>query len=134
MSFEPVPGHDNKRTEPRLARFDALEVEVVLPSHVPEGEPPELLCAKVLDVSANGLQLQLGRALPTQFIPEIRVDDEALGHFDLKGIVRWTRRLPGQAGWVSGIELLEDLDTHIVEWKEALCTLLDDSAPDHVCF
>ncbi|RMF14034.1 MAG: PilZ domain-containing protein [Gammaproteobacteria bacterium] len=134
MAIETQPANDNQRTEPRVLQLGPVSAEVMCPARGSEGAVPEWISASVVDVSANGLQLQVSQPLETDLLVDLTLDGERLGRFELKGQVRWSRRLPGQGGWVSGVELLEDVDTAIVEWKEALCRLLDDSAPDHVCF
>lgn len=134
MAIETQPANDNQRTEPRVLRLGAVSVEVMRPAHGAEGALPEWISATVVDVSANGLQLQIAQQLEPDLLIDLILDGDQIGRFELKGQVRWSRRLPGQGGWISGIELLEDVDTSIVEWKEALCRLLDDCPPDHVCF
>lgn len=116
--------HDNRRRDFRLPGQATLFVE--LRAACPDGShPAEIVACSGLDLSANGLQLQLDRPLAVGSILRLGA------HFGpqspplyVVGEVRWSR--PEQQGHAVGFSLFESEGTDIIAWKNLIATRLAD--------
>lgn len=114
----------NRRSEFRLNDRAALFVEVRAAS--PDGSTPaEILACSGLDMSANGLQLQVDRPLPAGAILRLGADmgqDQPAMY--VVGEVRWCR--PEGDGYAIGFLLFDSDGTDIVAWKQFIASRLAD--------
>ncbi|MFZ5756843.1 MAG: PilZ domain-containing protein [Pseudomonadota bacterium] len=116
--------NDNRRSESRLADSAALFVEVRAAS--PDGSTPaEILACSGVDMSANGLQVQVDRPLPVGAILRLGCD---MGRHSppmyVVGEVRWCREENG--GHAIGFLLFDSDGTDIVAWKQFIAARLSD--------
>lgn len=113
---------DNRRSELRVNDRAALFVEVRAAS--PDGnQPAEIVACSGLDLSANGLQLQVDRALPVGAILRLGADlGPGQPPLYVVGEVRWCRAEHG--GHSIGFLLFDSDGTDIVAWKHFIADRL----------
>lgn len=113
---------DNRRSEFRLPDSAIVFVEVRAAS--PDGsQPAEIVACDGIDLSANGLQVQLDRALAVGSILRLGARPGAdAPAMHVVGEVRWVR--PWQAGWSIGFALFDSEGTDIVAWKQFVAARL----------
>ncbi len=130
------PIDNNQRSELRVPHNETLYVEIYgVGAGTPDDALSATLCAsETVDVSANGLQVKIKDAMQSGTIHRLGVIREKTGErFVLMGEVKWQKRLPGQAGFMTGLLLYESDETSIAEWKRAVADMLsDDGFPDGV--
>lgn len=140
MSSLDKPGGPNQRAEVRLPHHETLYVELMAAGlGMASGAEGSLVSASVsvsetIDVSANGLQVKLRQVLQPGTIHQLAVIRESTGErFRLMGEVKWQRRLPGSAGYLTGLSLFESEETSIAEWKLAVAAMLASEGGDRSC-
>lgn len=113
--------NDNRRSEFRVTDRAALFVEVR--AAAPDGsEPAEIVACSGLDMSANGLQLQVDRALPVGAILRLGADVDGQPPLYVVGEVRWCRAEQGRHA--IGFLLFDSDGTDIVAWKHFIADRL----------
>lgn len=117
---------EDRREESRLNRSAMLYVETV--SAMPDShEGPVVVACKTLDFSANGLQVQMDKALTAGAIHQMTLElPNSSERFDLTGEVRWVRLSGEGSGYVAGIMLFNSEGTEIIDWKLAIANWLND--------
>ncbi|MCP8899494.1 PilZ domain-containing protein [Gilvimarinus xylanilyticus] len=117
------PSLSEQRQEYRLNASEAVYIELEAES---DEQPGSILLSRSTDLSANGLQVEMDRALPTGHIyalcVQLREPDQ---RFVLSGEVKWCRAEHGR--YSIGIALYESDDTSIEAWKQAIAHRLHDS-------
>jgi len=116
---------DDRREESRLNRSAMLFVETV--SAAPGShEGPVVIACTTLDFSANGLQVQMDKALTAGAIHQMTLELPNSERFELTGEVRWVRVSSTGSGYVAGIMLFNSEGTEIIDWKLAIANWLND--------
>jgi hypothetical protein len=116
---------DERRLETRIDRHDKVFVEVV---SAPPGEleQSQVMACKTLDVSANGVQVEVSQPLVVGSILPLCVESAQGGErFYLSAEVRWVRPGSGAGLYQIGFLLYESEQTSIAEWKYTVAGLLD---------
>lgn len=105
----------NRRSEVRIEEPVVVFVEVRAGS--PDSDAPaEILACRSIDISANGLQALLDRALPVGAILRLGADPSTPdAPMYVVGEVRWVR--PSGAGFLVGFAFFDSDGTDIVAWK-----------------
>lgn len=117
---------DDRREESRLNRSAVLFVETVSASPGSH-EGPVVVACKTLDFSANGLQVQMDKALTAGAIHQMTLElPNSKDKFELTGEVRWVRVASSGFGYVAGIMLFNSEGTEIIDWKLAIANWLND--------
>ncbi|MDO3383218.1 PilZ domain-containing protein [Gilvimarinus algae] len=109
-----------QRQEYRLSVSEKVYIELEAEHG---SEPGRILLSRSTDLSANGLQVVLDRALPTGHIYPLCVQlQEPEVRFLLTGEIKWCRSQAGR--YHIGIALFESDDTAILAWKEEIARRL----------
>lgn len=114
--------YENRRREPRLDGSLAVFVEVCAADPV-DGTPAEIVACSGIDLSANGLQVELDRPLPVGSI--LRLGADARGDTPVMyvvGEVRWSR--PTASGHAAGFSFYDSDGTDIIAWKQFIARQL----------
>lgn len=112
------------RQEYRL-NAEYVVVFVVLPKDDEQVGPhaSELLC-KVNDLSANGVSLELDRALQQGGIHQVKIEAPKFSQtFTLVAEVKWCRRVD-ENSYIAGMAFFDAVESDIVAWKEAVAEFL----------
>lgn len=109
-----------QRKEYRLSASEAVYIELEAPQNDADSR---ILLSRSTDLSANGLQVELDRALPVGNIYPlcIQLYSPTL-RYVLTGEVKWCR--PNKDRYLLGIALFDSDDTAIVGWKEEIARRL----------
>ena len=114
----------NRRSEFRLVDSTTVFVEVRAASH-DGSSPAEIVVCSGIDISANGLQVQLDRPLTAGSILRLGADlGGAQAPLYVVGEVRWVRPENGQ--YAVGFALFDSDGTDIIAWKELIARRLVD--------
>jgi hypothetical protein len=111
----------DKRGRPRFTLESRVFIELVSPDH--EGsDPGEIAQCQSVDVSSEGLQVRLERALSVGAILQIGVvllpGDEALY---LAAEVMWCRADPAHRNsWCAGLRILDATGSDIGDWRDTI--------------
>jgi hypothetical protein len=111
-----VSSNNERRTETRLDRNATVFIETMAADGL---HPPEVIICNSLDISANGVQVQMDKPVPVGSIlrlcAEFAADVEPMY---LVGEVKWVSQQQEQ--YFIGFALFEADDTHIMEWKQLI--------------
>lgn len=112
----------NRRADERHEQHEALSLTIIFTSQNP-GLLGRTLKSSTIDISASGLQIQLGTALPQDSTIDMSLtlkDDPK--KFFLSGKVRWCRETDEDGIYQIGI-ILQDLintDTDYKRWQKTV--------------
>ena len=112
----------NRRADKRITQREALSLTIIFTSQNP-GLLGKRVKGSTMDISASGLRLMLGTALPADSTIDMSIalkDDP--DKFFLSGKVRWCREAEEEGMYQIGI-VLQDLintDTDYKRWRKAL--------------
>lgn len=114
----------NRRSEFRLVDSATVFVEVRAASH--DGtSPAEIIVCSGIDISANGLQVQIDRPLTVGSILRLGTDlGGSRPPLYVVGEVRWVR--PENGLHAVGFALFDSDGTDIIAWKEFIAARLVD--------
>lgn len=112
--------NNEQRQEYRLSVSEAVYIEL----EAEQGEDAaRILLSRSTDLSANGLQVELDRALPVGNIYPLCIQlYSPTVRYVLTGEVKWCR--PSNSRYLIGIALFESDDTAIVGWKKEIARRL----------
>lgn len=111
-----------RRTETRLFQQATIFIEVCSADFDDE-QPAEVIICNSLDISANGIQVEMDKAVPTGSI--LRLCAEFLSGKDpmyLVGEVKWVAEQDD--AFNIGFELFDAEGTDIIEWKNIIASQL----------
>lgn len=114
---------DNRRSELRLDGTLAIFVEVR--SAEPSGDlPAEIVACSGIDLSANGMQVEIDRPLQVGSILRIGADPRgSTPVMYVVGEVRWARQT-ANGNWAIGFSFFDSDGTDIIEWKQFIAAQL----------
>lgn len=105
----------NRRSELRIAEQATIFIELQAADY-DNSAPANILICNSIDLSANGMQIQLDREVPVGSIFRLCVDfSDKYDAVYLVGEVKWIRRLENE--YSIGFELFESEQTDIEAWK-----------------
>ena len=112
----------NRRVDKRINQQEALKLSIIFSSENP-GLLGKTLKGSTIDISASGLQITLGTALPPDSTIDmsITLKDDPDKYF-LSGKVRWCRESEEEGMYQVGI-VLQDLintETDYKRWRKTL--------------
>jgi len=106
---------NNRRSELRIAEQATIFIELQS-SDFDNSSPANILICNSIDLSANGMQIQLDREVPIGSIFRLCVDfSDKYDAVYLVGEVKWIKQL--QDEFSMGFELFESEQTDIEAWK-----------------
>lgn len=115
---------DNKRSETRLDEKVTIFVEVCSDS-IDNATPSNVIICKSLDISANGIQVQMDEQVPVgsilRLFAELPDSQKAL---HLIGEVKWIVEEKDQCN--IGFELYDAENTDIIGWKSVIAAMLEN--------
>lgn len=107
--------NNEKRQELRLNSQETIFIEV---DTGVDNEPPQIVISNSVDISANGVHLEIDRPLVVGSIHRLclqLVNPEQRLYVSAK--VAWSRRLMVDEGFAIGLNVLESEGTDIQHWK-----------------
>lgn len=117
---QPAGSQPEQRQEYRLAKSEAVYIELEAEL---DDELGSILLSRCTDLSANGLQVLVDRALPVGNIYSLSVQlQDPRMSFTLAGEVKWCDGSGGE--YRIGIALFESDGTEIIAWKEEVARRL----------
>ena len=115
----------NRRSQLRLSGALAIFVEVRA-ANPAEQTCAEIVACSVVDISANGLQVEMDRPLPVGSILRLGADPGGQAPvMYVVGEVRWVRPAPA-GGYGVGFAFFDSDGTDIIEWKQFIAERLRD--------
>lgn len=121
-----MPTSLQQRSELRLRGAFTVLIETYSAAPGDQHAPKVSLC-NTLDVSANGLMLNLDEALPVEGIFQLCLEShEPPYRFHLVGEVRWVRPAP-EGGHMTGFTLFDSDGSDIAQWKRMVANRLEQS-------
>lgn len=113
-----------RRAETRLGKMATVFVELCAAAF-DDDQPAEVMICTSLDISANGIQVQMDKHVPVGSIlrlcAEFGTEREPIY---LVGEVKWVK--PGDGDYMIGFQLYESDHTDIVVWKEVVASMLQN--------
>lgn len=111
---------DERRTETRVNQETTFFVEIYAGE---DSEDSKVIICNSLDISANGIQLQMDTNIPVGSILRICADiDREEKELYLVGEVRWVA--PEEGHFNIGFELYDAENTDISGWKNQIAEIL----------
>lgn len=116
---------DNRRTEMRLTSPLAIFVEIRAADPA-ELTGAEIVACQVVDISANGIQVEMDQPPAIGSILRLGADPGQGGQvMYVVGEVRWVRPAP-VGGYGVGFAFFDSDGTDIIEWKHFIAARLRD--------
>ena len=116
---------NNRRSEFRIAEQATIFIELQS-ADFDNSAPANILICNSIDLSANGMQIQLDREVPVGSIFRLCVDfSDKYDAVYLVGEVKWLRQ--DNSGYTIGFELFESEQTDIEAWKLMIAKRLSDA-------
>lgn len=116
-----MPNSEERRTDERI-KHKAAKLKIVFTSDTP-GLLGKVLTGSTVDISASGLQITLGTAIPVDSTIDVSVTlDSGPKEYFLSGKVRWCKESTESEGYNVGIALqdLINTETDFIQWRQAL--------------
>lgn len=116
---------ENMRKHLRLPLENTVYIELVSPEFGSNDTATIVRC-KTLEVSREGLRVQLDQPLLTGSILQLAVELPAADTLYLVGEVAWCRPIPGtgtEPGWAAGMSLLNADDSDIDTWRTLIAAM-----------
>ena len=111
-----------RRTETRVEEEATIFLELM--SEDDSGSEPTIIICHSVDLSANGIQVQIDMKVPIGSILRLVVDlDQESDPIYLVGEVRWVSEKDDH--YFVGFELYDAENTNIIGWKNIIANLLD---------
>lgn len=117
---------NDKRSEFRLKENVTIFVEICSAAH-DNSSPANIIICHSLDVSANGILVEMDQAVAVGSILRLCVDIHGTEHaIYLVGEAKWVEQQG--SSYNVGFELYEAENTDIVDWKQLIAQWLDQNA------
>lgn len=126
MSHDSENNMTEHRQEYRLK--DEAIVFIELAAESPDGDRVEILISNSVDISANGLQISSNQQLPASNIYQAAIQlPDRNERIPLTVQVRWCRFSEENNNYYIGLEVLNDIDSQLADWKIDISQrLIDD--------
>lgn len=115
-----------RRRHRRLKQKQRIFIQILESGGAPSLKGKTCYCS-ALDISANGLQIELDQEAPQGCVLDLWVEVAGRsGRFFLSGEVRWCFQEEGRSKYIIGVELTEGASTDAVEWADLISERSDD--------